>query len=346
MEKPTEGCVPCMPYAVVTLASVTGINQKNFGSKKFSFFCHNYDLYSLFEWQTGWIEVDDLLSRDIGEFGYPLGTRSGTARRTNSICNVSGSNNAIQETYAAGNQAQPGERIVYAMFQAQITLYKKLTLLASSLWAYLFLKKSPLLQHLCQVMHVRDHVMWMWKYLRPYLLKRINGLISVTLLPGHAWRVVNHVIMESRNIDDHNEHIKSTKCNKPIDLSTYSLLFLGSRRYSFVFGHWFDQSWLIQMSYVLFFSAKLFNIYPRKGTLLAGSDADIIIFNPTATFHISAKSHHSRSDTNVYEGRLGKLVDLKRKLGTLSYAEWDGIPEIGDYSLRNIMPDTLLEKDM
>ncbi|GJX27598.1 stabilized1-like protein [Tanacetum coccineum] len=30
-----------------------------------------------------------------------------------------------------------------------------------------------------------------------------------------------------------------------------------------------------------------------------------------------------------------QFVDLKRKLGTLSDAEWDGIPEIGDYSLRN-----------
>lgn len=52
--------------------------------------------------------------------------------------------------------------------------------------------------------------------------------------------------------------------------------------------------------------AKLFNIYPRKGAIRAGSDADIIIFNPNSTFHISAHSHHSRSDTNVYEGRSGK----------------------------------------
>ncbi|KAJ9537495.1 hypothetical protein OSB04_030228 [Centaurea solstitialis] len=52
--------------------------------------------------------------------------------------------------------------------------------------------------------------------------------------------------------------------------------------------------------------AKLFNIYPRKGAIRAGSDADIIIFNPNSTFWISAHSHHSRSDTNVYEGRSGK----------------------------------------
>lgn len=52
--------------------------------------------------------------------------------------------------------------------------------------------------------------------------------------------------------------------------------------------------------------AKIFNIYPRKGAILPGSDADIIIFNPNSSFTISAQSHHSRSDTNVYEGVKGK----------------------------------------
>ncbi|KAJ3669190.1 hypothetical protein LUZ60_011140 [Juncus effusus] len=52
--------------------------------------------------------------------------------------------------------------------------------------------------------------------------------------------------------------------------------------------------------------AKIFNIYPKKGAILEGSDADIIILNPNSSFEISAKSHYSRSDTNVYEGRTGK----------------------------------------
>ncbi|PIA60132.1 hypothetical protein AQUCO_00400788v1 [Aquilegia coerulea] len=52
--------------------------------------------------------------------------------------------------------------------------------------------------------------------------------------------------------------------------------------------------------------AQIFNIYPKKGAVLAGSDADIIILNPNSSFEISARSHHSRSDTNVYEGRRGK----------------------------------------
>ncbi|XP_057955170.1 dihydropyrimidinase [Malania oleifera] len=52
--------------------------------------------------------------------------------------------------------------------------------------------------------------------------------------------------------------------------------------------------------------ARIFNIYPRKGAILAGSDADIIILNPNSSFEISSRFHHSRSDTNVYEGRTGK----------------------------------------
>ncbi|XP_044483348.1 dihydropyrimidinase-like [Mangifera indica] len=52
--------------------------------------------------------------------------------------------------------------------------------------------------------------------------------------------------------------------------------------------------------------AKIFNIYPRKGAILVGSDADIIILNPNSSFEITASSHHSNLDTNVYEGRRGK----------------------------------------
>ncbi|KAJ6984918.1 dihydropyrimidinase-like [Populus alba x Populus x berolinensis] len=52
--------------------------------------------------------------------------------------------------------------------------------------------------------------------------------------------------------------------------------------------------------------ARIFNIYPRKGAIITGSDADIIILNPNSSFEINAQSHHSRTDTNVYEGRRGK----------------------------------------
>ena len=55
-------------------------------------------------------------------------------------------------------------------------------------------------------------------------------------------------------------------------------------------------------------AAKIFNIYPRKGSISVGADADIVVWDPEAERTISAAAHHQNVDFNIFEGRTVKGV--------------------------------------
>jgi len=46
----------------------------------------------------------------------------------------------------------------------------------------------------------------------------------------------------------------------------------------------------------------MFGLYPRKGVIAPGSDADIVIYDPKGTTDISVKTHHMNMDHSAFEG--------------------------------------------
>ncbi|MGZ4161477.1 MAG: dihydropyrimidinase [Neobacillus sp.] len=83
--------------------------------------------------------------------------------------------------------------------------------------------------------------------------------------------------------------------------------------------------------------AKLFGLFPKKGTIAIGSDADIVIFDPKVERVISAESHHMAVDYNAFEGMkvTGEPVSvLSRGEFVIREKQFVGKPGSGQYLKR------------
>ena len=71
-------------------------------------------------------------------------------------------------------------------------------------------------------------------------------------------------------------------------------------------------------------TAKIFNIYPRKGTIAPGSDADLVVWDPTKERTISKDTHHQNVDFNIFEGMTVKGINIATVAnGKVAYLDGD-----------------------
>jgi dihydropyrimidinase len=84
--------------------------------------------------------------------------------------------------------------------------------------------------------------------------------------------------------------------------------------------------------------AKLFGCYPQKGTIAPGADADIVVWDPNATYTITAVQQHQNTDYNLYEGMEVTGVPsvvLSRGRVLVQDGEWKGEQGAGKFVKRN-----------
>src|SRR5688500_7326528 len=83
--------------------------------------------------------------------------------------------------------------------------------------------------------------------------------------------------------------------------------------------------------------AKLFGMYPRKGAVVVGADADLVVYDPNRARTISAASHHMDVDYSCYEGRQvrgGSDVVLSRGSVVVRHGEFTGRKGHGQFVKR------------
>jgi dihydropyrimidinase len=88
-------------------------------------------------------------------------------------------------------------------------------------------------------------------------------------------------------------------------------------------------------------AAKIFNIFPQKGSISVGADADIVVWDPEARKTISVKTHHQNVDYNIFEGMEVKgLASHTLTRGNLAWKDGDlrAVKGTGKYVKRPTFP--------
>jgi dihydropyrimidinase len=85
--------------------------------------------------------------------------------------------------------------------------------------------------------------------------------------------------------------------------------------------------------------ARMFGLYPRKGVIATGSDADIVVYDPQARQTLSAATHHMNVDYSAYEGLeiTGQVVTtLSRGRVVVDQGAYQGKPGDGSFLARGL----------
>jgi len=108
-----------------------------------------------------------------------------------------------------------------------------------------------------------------------------------------------------------------------------SLVFDGAMKRGFSLNKWVD---LCSTA-----SAKMFGMFPRKGTIAVGSDADIVVFDPNKQRTLSAKTHHMNCDYSLFEGwkiKGSPETVLSRGKVIIDKGQYHGKPGDGKFLIR------------
>jgi dihydropyrimidinase len=82
--------------------------------------------------------------------------------------------------------------------------------------------------------------------------------------------------------------------------------------------------------------ARLFGLFPRKGTVAVGSDADLVLFDPQERWTVRAADHHSLADYSLFEGRT--LTGRVKKVFLRGQCIVDGSSWLGREGMGQYLP--------